>query len=441
MQPHSRGLYLLLRPLVLFGALAQGAQLRTRPPREDTFRVQATDAPSPSANVTDDVVMEAAHLAPEEERDITFRPNAGAEADAVEIGVVMRALYSVDMKDGTFTADLIVARRWKDPRNAHFVKKGHKRITLSSKAAKESIWVPDVGITNHAPDGEDTVSSVVMIEPSGLTTKVERVLAVLTNTFDSSAFPFDNQTLLVTVGSTTYGADDLTLVPVADKTWTFVPPEVFRATDYHLNDYELLVIDDVDGFLTKSRGLLRMSVSRDPTGFISGTLVPEILILAVSYSVFWFPLTAPFAMPRVATALIAFLSLLTMALKTNAMLNRNAGLTWIDLFESTAQGLMFFTVCLNILTLASFHSFEAHHVAQVINAELMCGFPLLVLVVFGVCAWKRDGTMLDLMTLVNQLIMFVAGAIYIAWCLVRLWRETQQKAMTRSMSLGSVPAS
>eukprot|EP00929_Paragymnodinium_shiwhaense_P023804 TRINITY_DN14818_c0_g1_i2.p1 TRINITY_DN14818_c0_g1~~TRINITY_DN14818_c0_g1_i2.p1 ORF type:complete len:400 (+),score=74.03 TRINITY_DN14818_c0_g1_i2:97-1296(+) len=362
--------------------------------------------------------VEREHIRPQD-----LRPHQGGDADFVEFGITLRAISNIDMKVGSYNADVVTTWRWSDERNARLVQKGHKNVTISDELARKRIWLPDVGVTNYASGSVDIVSSSIVIERTGVTTKVERCLAVLKTPFSARAFPFDSQVLRVTVGSRTFMAGDLQLSPMQGPAWTIVEDDVMNTTEFSLTSFDLSVFEEVDGMLHKSRGQLSVNVLRDPTTYIGGSIVPELLVLAISYSVFWFPLTAPFAMPRVATALIAFLSLLTLNLKTNAILPRAAGLTWIDLFECSVQSLMFFTVCLNILALASSHSFDAPHVATGINNELKIVFPVLVFCVFGGCAWARDGRELPRTTAAIQLILVVYAGGYIGWCLWRLWTE------------------
>jgi len=353
-----------------------------------------------------------------------IRPNAGSGPDMVEFGIYLRELYSVEMKVGKYNADVVMTWRWRDERNIKLIPEGHHNLTISLGFAKQKIWLPDVGITNHEANGLDIISSAVVIEKTGVVTKVERAFASLMNSFSATAFPFDSQVLTVTVGSKTFMQDDLQLSPMKGPAWTGVKEGVFNTTDFVLADTDLIVFEEVDGMLRKSRGQLRMTIDRDPSSYIGGSLVPELLVIAIAYTVFWFPLLAPFAMPRVATALIAFLSLMTLALKTNAIMPRSAGLTWIDLFETSAQSVMFFTVCLNILALAAYHTFECKTLAERINHELKLWYPLLVGIIFGICGYStRDGVSLAKMTMSVQCLLTVFAIVYIGACLWRLYKE------------------
>merc|ERR1719189_3213686 len=155
-------------------------------------------------------------------------------------------------------------------------------------------------------------------------------------------------------------------------------------SDFSFEGAKASVDEEIDASLKKSRAEFRIVASRRSMPYIQSLLVPELLVLAISFSVFWFPLLAAFAMPRVATALISFLALTTLGLRTNSMLPIRGGLAWIDLFETCCQTLMFFTVGLNIFVLVVFHSFGAESLAEAIDFELKAFFPLMGLLVFGV---------------------------------------------------------
>merc|ERR1719454_2691841 len=120
--------------------------------------------------------------------------------------------------------------------------------------------------------------------------------------------------------------------------------------------------------------------------------MPEVLLLGISYSAFWFPQAAVFAMPRTATAIISFLTLMTLSIKHNSMLPVRGGLAWIDLFESACQGLMFLTVGFNILVLVTCHKFLLTDLADALDFELKFLFPIMGAIQFTVLCFKTDGT-------------------------------------------------
>jgi len=355
--------------------------------------------------------------------DSHLRPNAGGLPDIVQFGIFCKHVFGIDMKEGTFTADAVLTFRWADPRNAQLVPAGLQSVTLPPHVARKKIWLPDVGISNRALKGIDVISTAFIIEKSGLVTKVERVLGVIKNKFFVRAFPFDKQVLKLRVASSTLMLDELQLVPLNGSHYFGVNEGVFAGSDFIFQKTNQTEVQEEDGTLRKSRGELSIYVDRMSDTYVGALLMPEALIMIISYSAFWFPLTAPFAMPRVATALIAFLSLMTLSLRTNAMLPVRGGLSWMDLFESNAQSLMFCSAVLNILALSGHHSFEAHDTARLINHELKVAFPVLAAITFAVIFNRTDGSGLEWMATITQFVHVLFAAVYVPFCLYRLRAE------------------
>jgi hypothetical protein len=310
--------------------------------------------------------------------------------------------------------------RWNDTRTAKLLPAGRQSETFDADFARDHLWDPDVGICNRALKGVDTISTAFVVKESGEVTKVERVLAIVKNTFAVQDFPFDYQVLRVRVASATRMLDELQLSPIEGPEYSGVKDGIFDSSDFTLVSADVHAFDEIESTLQKSRGELVIELRRQPLGYINSLLLPELLILCISYSVFWFPLTAPFAMPRVATALIAFLSLMTLSLRTNALLPVRAGLSWMDLVENSALYLMFFTVCLNILVLAGYHSFEEKDISTVINKEFRLAFPVLAGMIIGICAATLVFGHFGLVCFIIQSIQGLFAVVYLSWCLLRL---------------------
>jgi hypothetical protein len=386
----------------------------------------AAAAPALNSSVGPSSLLEVESVDSLYAEDTFIRPNAGGPADVIEFGIFCKAIYGIDMKAGTYSADTVLTFRWTDPRTKLLVPQGHQSITLAPRSAKKKMWLPDVGISNRALNGIDVISTAYTVEKTGVITKVERVLAVLKNKFEVRAFPFDHQSLKLRVASATLMSDELKMEPLTEQT-SGVKEGTFSGTDFRLTGDAQSVFEEEDATLYKSRGELTVDIDRIYKPYVTGLLLPEFLVIIISYSAFWFPLIAPFAMPRVATALIAFLTLMTLSLRTNAMFPVRGGLCWIDLFESNAQMLMFFTTVLNIVALSGHHSFEAIDTARTINNELKIAFPVLAAITFGICFYKTDGSNLESQAYLTTFILGAFSLVYMLWSFRRLAKEHHVK--------------
>merc|ERR1719382_1373160 len=187
-----------------------------------------------------------------------------------------------------------------------------------------------------------------------------------------------------------------------------------------------------EGWLAKSRGTLKIDVRRRSMPFIQSLLVPELLVLVISLTIFWLPPQAAFVMPRVATALISFLTFTMLGLRTNSMLPIRGGLVWIDLFETSCQAIMFFALLLNIFVLVVFHTFKDEELAVQLDRELMLAFPLLAIVAFiliFLCAQKKN---LAFLSISMNVFLLGGGIAYTGFAIWRRRRRRRRQQPPRS---------
>lgn len=386
---------------------------------------------------------------------LKLRPNAGGGADVVGYGMFLRSITDIDLMESTFSCDVVVTLQWKDYRAIAVVPEGHDGISLSDRNARKKIWVPDVIITNHRQGSLDPISTTYSVSADGTVTKVQRVQATLMTVYDTMYFPFDHQDLLMQVGSKTHMLEELRFRPLLDDTFTGVAAGTFDNSDFTFTNFTTDVVEEVDGPLRKSRGRLIILVDRRSEPYWQSLLLPELLILLISWSNFWYPLTAPFAMPRVATALVSFLSLVMLELRTAKMVPLRGDLSWIGLFEMNCQSLMFMNVCLNIFILVVYHRFKQESRAKMIQLEVHSIFPCLALILFSICAFtsskKASLGVLGGMSNSFLMVFFIGFICYEAWMLKqaidkgkvdgRMESPRPFSFLTDSMGFGRLPSS
>eukprot|EP00434_Breviolum_minutum_P017966 symbB.v1.2.015842.t1/scaffold1163.1/size134625/2 len=114
--------------------------------------------------------------------------------------------------------------------------------------------------------------------------------------------------------------DEVQLVPMPSANISDSVAKSFDKTDWTFLYHGLNVFPENVGSLQKSRAEFEMHVLRDASPYWSSTIFPEIMIVVLSYTVFLFPVNPGFAMPRVSSAVIAFLSIMTISTRTSQML-------------------------------------------------------------------------------------------------------------------------
>jgi len=219
--------------------------------------------------------------------------------------------------------------------------------------------------------------------------------------------------------------NELQLSVLENPDFSGVNADVFNISGFTFQSVREETYEETDGSLQKSRGSLGISITRDYRPVLSSVIVPEILLLSISWSVFFFPMLPPFVMPRVATSLIALLSSMTLAVRTSGLLpaKRN-GYVWIEFFGECCQVLMLFTVCLNILVEVIYHEWKLNELASKMTIELRYVYVGLMSLVFTLCFWgstrrdEIDG--LSPVVLTTRLMLFVSLFCYLAYGITRV---------------------
>jgi len=263
--------------------------------------------------------------------------------------------------------------------------------------------------------------------------------------------------LQVRVASSSYMANEVQLSVMRE---TEQDPEasglnegIFNTSGFSLNSVKASSFEETDGSLTKSRGTLDISITRNYMPLVFSCLVPNLLLLMISWSVFFFPMQPPFVMPRVATSLISLLSSMTLAVRTSRLLPaKRSGYVWIEFYEETCQTMMFVTVCLNILVELVFHEWKFVPLATTMSDELRRGYGCLICLMAIFWVWgylRRDATSLQFgfwdteanglspVVFIVRVILFLGLLCYVAYSLARV--STAAKQVKSREHLDAVP--
>src|SRR5437588_11607652 len=138
------------------------------------------------------------------------RPDANSGPTEISVGVWVVDISSIDSAQQTFTAEIAVVLRWKDPRLAH-TGKGIARYPL------EQIWHPRVGIVNETNSVSRKMPESVEVEPDGTVTYRQRYVGAFTQPLRLQSFPFDRQTFRVQLVAVRYQTNEVRFVP--DQRW------------------------------------------------------------------------------------------------------------------------------------------------------------------------------------------------------------------------------
>ncbi|CAE7346471.1 glvI [Symbiodinium pilosum] len=312
----------------------------------------------------------------------------------VMFGIFCRRVYDVDVIKKTWTGDIVLTTSWNDPEVAQVLPVGKEDTRYSTDDARKLIWLPDIGVTNRDFKNVEIISSSVKIWSSGWATKVERMLVTMTNDFDTSAFPFDKQTLQVIVASEKLMADELVLKPHSDKTLIGVKDDVLTGTGFGGSggakpDYGISSFKETDALLVKSRGLFQIHIVRGFGAAARQIFGPTMTLLLVSYSVFYFPMVPAFTMPRVASSVISLLGEMTLLTKTKVPDS------WTDVYNEMVCLLIGSVSVLSLTMEITFHSYKNEELAKKLAFAYRVLYPVVFLVLFTIVLCFSSGAFND----------------------------------------------
>jgi len=328
---------------------------------------------------------------------VDVRPNAGGEADVIEVGILCSRLFSINVRDGMYSADVILTLRWKDERVIDLLPEGRESFTMDKDAAAKDIWVPNVVPTNRDIKGLEEISQTTNINAEGRVERTRRMMVRMRQAYSLAAYPYDTQTLQVVVASSRYMFDQVELAIIDDDNYKGVGDKVTGTQPWNLHDWRIITKKETSGSLKKSRCVLEMEIQRKSAGVYEGTVLPEILLVVIAWCVFFLPMMVQFVVPRVATCLVCFLTMAQMTNKTVASLPDTGDLTWIHLWEQCCSYLLFLSAVFNAGTEVIAERFNMKPFAERLRLEMAVGFAGLGLLLAYMTHSRTDGQGLSAM--------------------------------------------
>jgi len=342
------------------------------------------------------------------------RPDT-SKATRVAFGVFMKKFFGVQEKDGSWMADVIVTSAWNDTRVMDLLG-GQNNITLPIEEAQGQLWTPNVQVTNVCFKAPLVISSAVIVTDQfgGYVQQITRVQVTVTSTYDLENMPFDTQILGIKVASVSYMANELVMVP--DYTGSGVRNRaVEEQGEWVYTNFTLDTIVEETGPLSKSRGIYSVEVKRDFKILVNSTVIPEILLVILAWTVFFLPNSVAYAMPKVASCMIPLLAFLTYKSQLSQKLPPNSGGSWLEVFEECCTFLLCYAVFINVIVLKLAHVLKKADLAEDYRLWNRTVYLCVVVVSFTTLIAQRHAKDMQVV-LAYQRLFF---AILVLWSLAR----------------------
>lgn len=210
----------------------------------------------------------------------------------VTAGLFVEDLRDVDAVTDSFRFRGVIRVTWCDPRQAFDPgaagvdeKQFFGPDAIDIRAT--SLWSPR-GFPVNQVDSYQITEQTLRIDHTGQVTADINLTVRLSSPFDLRRFPFDTQLLRFHIESFTYNEDQV--VFVADNSVTgFV--EGFQIPEWTVTDVRAHVdsVDVTRSSKPHSRLVLTIEINRQSAFYVWKVMLPLLIIVALSWSVFWMP--------------------------------------------------------------------------------------------------------------------------------------------------------
>jgi hypothetical protein len=269
------------------------------------------------------------------------RPNADSGPTQISVAIWFVDVSSIDSAQQSFTADVVVVLRWKDPRLSH-TGGGVALYPL------DHIWNPRVVVVNETNSISHRFPDSVEVAADGTVIYRQRLVGSFTQALVLKSFPFDKQVFRVQLAAVKYGPSEVSLVP--DEKW--IAAGINRATgispsitlpDWTVEKWDVkpLVYTLAPG-LENSGYAVEFTASRNLQHYILKVILPLVLIVMMSWAVFWIdPVTSN---SQISIAVTSMLTLIAYRFAVDSQLPRLPYMTRLDVFFLISTLLVFFSL-------------------------------------------------------------------------------------------------
>jgi hypothetical protein len=260
-------------------------------------------------------------------------------------------INSIDERDETFEIDAFLYADWFDERQAFDMAEGLEQKVFQGEAAveilKTSVWWPDFEIVD-ARGPRERLQTTLTIDYDGFVTYTERFRAYIVQPFFLEDFPFDEHTISLTIQPFYHTGDEVVFLDDDERSvgedlswesneWEIGTPRTYIETGEN-PDESLFAIST-----------LEIDISRISQFYLSNFIIPLILIVAISWAVFWMDFENMHLADRLSVSFTSVLTVVAFDFVTSDNLPRLPYPTLMDSFLTVSYFVLAITVLENVI--------------------------------------------------------------------------------------------
>ena len=269
------------------------------------------------------------------------RPESGNGPTQVSVGIWIVDINNIDSAQQNFTADIAIVLRWKDARLAH-------TGTGLAHYALDQIWTPRVAIANETSSVVRKLPESAEVEPDGTVLYRQRYVGSFTQPLRLQSFPFDRQSFRIQFVAIRYQPNEV--VFVADENWIHdgLQKAAGISQSITLPDWTVEKWDAKASVYSLTPGLqysgysFEFTASRNVEHYILKVILPLVLIVMMSWSVFWTEPTN--SNTQFSIAVTSMLTLIAYRFAVDTQLPRLPYMTRLDAFFLVSTLLVFLSL-------------------------------------------------------------------------------------------------
>ena len=296
----------------------------------------------------------------------TERPGREAGPTPVEIGLFLLDLVEVTDRRQSFTADFNLNLRWRDPRLA---RPGDESGSLCI-ADPQQIWTPRIRLVNER-DLKRRFEERLLIDADGNVRYDQRYFGEMTSRADLSDFPLDERELVFMLAAVDNLPGDIAFSPNELRTGRVAELSVANWAVGE-QSFSLLPFQALED-LVFAGVTFSFPARRTPGYYVWNTIVPLVLIVLMSWTVFW--VNPAHLGPQIGLAATSMLSLIAYRFTLSGVLPPVSYFTRMDFFLTGGSFLVFLAL-VEAVTTSGLADRGREAAAARIDALARVAFPL-----------------------------------------------------------------
>ena len=203
----------------------------------------------------------------------------GPPGEPVEVAVGFRLIDVTQIEDisQTITADFLLLKTWRDTRLS---------ALAGCQFAPERIWTPKIDVVNSGRLFDRLQERVEILE-GGEVRYLQRLRGAIVFPYQARRFPFDRHEIAISLLSVEFGLDDVAIV--VEEQITGASDEGFNIPDWDITGLRTETGPFFMEVYQRDHARLDVIVSAERRSgyYVWKILMPLVLIVAMSWTVFW----------------------------------------------------------------------------------------------------------------------------------------------------------